>query len=185
MNVFDFDKTIYNGNSIVQFCLWLLQRHPRLWFRLVKILVYTIPYLLRLRDRKWLIEHYYVSFMSRIDVEREAEEFWRTYGHKRMKKWYLKMKQPTDVISTASPEFFVAPMAKKLGVRLQGTLISQETGRMTSYNRGREKVVRFRAKYGKAKIDRFYSDSHADAPLADIAKQAFWVDGDKITPWPK
>lgn len=185
MNVFDFDKTIYNGNSIVQFCLWLVRRHPRLWFGLVKISVYTIPYLLRLRNRKWLIERCYIGFMPYINSKREVEEFWRTYGHKRIKKWYLRMKQPTDVISTASPEFFVAPMAKELGVRLQGTLINTKTGRMTSYNRGREKVVRFRKEYTKAKIDKFYSDSHADAPLAGFAKQAFWVDGDKITPWPK
>lgn len=32
-------------------------------------------------------------------------------------------------------------------------------------------------------IDEFYSDSHSDDPLARLAKQAFLVKGEKLTPW--
>ena len=32
-------------------------------------------------------------------------------------------------------------------------------------------------------IDEFYSDSKSDEPLAKIAKSAFLVDGDIISPW--
>jgi len=124
--------------------------------------------------------------MPQVDAEQEAAEFWRAHGYRQIKKWYLKMKRPSDVISTASPEFFVQPLAKKLGVQLLGSQVDPKTGRMIGgYNRGEEKVVRFRAEYGKAEIDKFYSDSHSDAPLAKIAKKAFWVKGEKVTPWPK
>jgi putative flippase GtrA len=48
---------------------------------------------------------------------------------------------------------------------------------------GEEKARRFRARYAGEKIDRFYSDSLSDAPLAGIAGQSFMVTGDRIVPW--
>jgi phosphoserine phosphatase len=51
-------------------------------------------------------------------------------------------------------------------------------------NRDREKPVRFRAQYPDAEITKFYSDSRSDDPMAHIAKQAFMVRGNHITPWP-
>ena len=185
MNVFDFDKTIYNGNSIVQFYFWLLRRHPRLWPKFLKIFLWAAAYGLHLRSKKWYLEHCYSHILPSINTEQEAAEFWRTHGHKKIKPWYLKIKQPTDVISTASPEFFVSPIAKQLGVHLIGTQINPKTWcTLDKYNWGPHKVTYFHAKYGKAKIDHFYSDSRTDAPLAQIANQAFLVKGSKITPWP-
>ena len=34
-------------------------------------------------------------------------------------------------------------------------------------------------------IEQFYSDSKTDQPLADMAKEAFLVDGDKLYIWSK
>ncbi len=44
---------------------------------------------------------------------------------------------------------------------------------------------RYLEAFGDAPIDNFYSDSMIDAPLARMARQAFWVRGDNILPWPK
>ena len=60
------------------------------------------------------------------------------------------------------------------------------TGHILGLNcHDREKVRRFRAEYPDAVIDNFYSDSFADAPLAEIAQKAFMVKKDQILPWPE
>ena len=41
------------------------------------------------------------------------------------------------------------------------------------------------SEYPDAVIDNFYSDSFADAPLAEIAQKAFMVKKDQILPWPE
>ena len=59
------------------------------------------------------------------------------------------------------------------------------TGKITGENcRGGEKPLRFRAEYPEAVVEAFYSDSTADAPMAALAKKAWLVKGDKLSPWP-
>ena len=48
---------------------------------------------------------------------------------------------------------------------------------------GKEKVRRFREKFGNAIIDEFYSDAYCDTPLAEIAVKSFMVKRDKISDW--
>ena len=42
---------------------------------------------------------------------------------------------------------------------------------------------RFREVFGQSSIDKFYSDSYSDTPMAEIANKAFMVKKDEITPW--
>jgi phosphoserine phosphatase len=48
---------------------------------------------------------------------------------------------------------------------------------------GKEKVVRFRALYKNNKVDKFYSDSKSDTPMAMISEEPYLVKGNKIKPW--
>ena len=32
MNVYDFDGTIFSSDCSIGFCIWCMNRHPRLWF---------------------------------------------------------------------------------------------------------------------------------------------------------
>jgi putative flippase GtrA len=62
--------------------------------------------------------------------------------------------------------------------------IDPKTGSYRGKNcHGEEKARRFREIYPDAEIDRFYSDSCSDAPLANIAQQSFMVKGERIVPW--
>ena len=38
MNAYDFDKTIYNGDSTAHFYLFSLRRHPKIWLLLPSLL---------------------------------------------------------------------------------------------------------------------------------------------------
>ena len=60
-----------------------------------------------------------------------------------------------------------------------------KTGKIAGENcYGEEKVCRFYgAGYEKGSIDEFYSDSLSDSPLAEIAKTAYIVQGEKLILW--
>ena len=45
-------------------------------------------------------------------------------------------------------------------------------------------VKRFREAFPDGQIDAFYSDSFSDAPLARIARQAWLVKKETLSPWP-
>lgn len=62
--------------------------------------------------------------------------------------------------------------------------VDDKTGNFVSRNcYGEEKVKRFKKMYSTEKIDNFYSDSLTDLPLAQLAKSAYMVRGEKLKLW--
>jgi phosphoserine phosphatase len=117
------------------------------------------------------------------DMRSFLEDFWAVYERK-LSDWYLRQKSGSDVIVSASSRFALEPICRKLGVNLIATEVDARTGRFYSPNcHGEEKVRRFRLVYPDAEIDFFYSDSLTDAPLARLAKKAFLVRKEKLSPW--
>ena len=117
-------------------------------------------------------------------MEQIVLDFWEEYRD-HLQDWYLRQKQPDDVILSASPEFLLAPICEELGVRLIGTPMDPYTGKIRGLNcHDEEKLRRFYREYPEGHIERFYSDSRSDEPLAKIADQAFLVGKDVIQPWP-
>ena len=77
-------------------------------------------------------------------------------------------------------------ICKRLQVDYIASKVDRSTGQLIGANcRGEEKVKRFTTAYPHAIIDSFYSDSKADQPLANMAKKAFLVNGNKIYLWLK
>ena len=96
------------------------------------------------------------------------------------------MKQSTDVIISASPEFLLNPICNQLGVSMLATRVDNKTGLFNGENcHGEEKVRRFYEAYPNGEVDEFYSDLYCDTPLARIAQKAYIVKGEKLTPWKK
>ena len=124
--------------------------------------------------------------MSKIeDIEGAVLDFWKV-NQKKIKKFYLDMKEDSDIIISASPEFLLAPICKQLGVTLMGTRVDNRTGLFDGENcHGEEKVRRLYEVYPDAEVDEFYSDMYCDTPLARLAKRAYIVKGNKISPWKK
>ena len=87
---------------------------------------------------------------------------------------------------SASPEFVVIPACRAIGIeRVMASQVDPKTGKYTGINcHGAEKIRRMRERYPDAVVEDFYSDSHADDPLARIAKRAFMVKKDRVFPWP-
>ena len=184
MNVFDFDGTIYDGDSSKDFFFYCLKHYPKTRGKIFPVMWYGAGFGLRIVKKKTFKQKLF-SIVTKIpDIENAVLDFWEE-KRKNIKKWYLEMKEPTDVIISASPEFLLAPICKELGVGcMMATRVDNKTGLFDGENcHGKQKVTRFYALYPDAEIDKFYSDMYCDTPLALLAKEAYIVKGERLSPW--
>lgn len=185
MNVYDFDQTLFNPDSSFLFTITCLKKYPGLFFRILPgVTVKAIGKLLGKASTKELKEKIF-AFLPYLDnVDDEVAEFWAKNGD-RIERWYLAQKRNDDLIISASPEFLLTPVCKRLGVQYIATRMDKKTGKIKGENcSNTEKVRRLYEEYPDAVINEFYSDSLIDAPLAKLARKAFVVRYDRLTPWP-
>lgn len=183
MNVYDFDGTIYDGDSSIDFYIFCLRQYPSVWGSLSSTIGASISYLAGTLDKTEYKERYF-SFLTLVpDIDEALEHFWDTHERK-IKTWYLKQKHESDLVISASPEFLLSPISKRLNVKLVASRVNKRTGVFEGLNcRDDEKVRRFEREGHISDIDAFYSDSLADQPLASRVSHAFMVKGDEIIPW--
>lgn len=183
MNVYDFDGTIYNGDSTVDFFLYVLKRKPSLIRYAPKQLWGFILYGVK-RISKTKLKEYFFSFLPSINTEGLAESFWDQNQHK-IFDWYRNQQKRDDIVISASPEFLLSPICKRLAIsRLLASEVDPQTGTFTGTNcHGPEKVRRLESEYSVTHIDHFYSDSRSDLPLANIAGKAFLVKHGVVSEW--
>lgn len=180
INAYDFDKTIYDGDSSADFYKYCLKRNKKVLLQAPVQLWGTILYLLKIIDKTKFKEHVF-SFLKRIDnIDDYIDDFWNN-NFKNIKKWYINQKEKTDVVISASPEFLLKPLEKKLNVSIIASKVDKKTGKFLSKNcHDYEKIKRYEEKYSK-KIKAFYSDSiKADRAMFEYAKKAFLVTKDKV-----
>lgn len=183
MNVYDFDGTLYNGDSSVDFYIFALKKQPALVRYLPGQFWGFLRYALgRTGKREW--KGAFFSFLQGIDGTALAEEFWER-RQDRVVDWYESLRQPGDLVISASPSFLLGPICQRIGIRrLIATEMDPATGALLGENcRGEEKVRRLRAQYGAEPVECFYSDSQVDLPLARLAHRAFLVKKGHICPW--
>lgn len=185
MNVYDFDKTIFDGDSTFRFYMFCVKKKKSLLWGLWAVLFPFAFYLLGFMTKTKFKERLYKTFLPKIDAEALLPEFWEeNYG--RIKKFYLERQREDDVIISASPLFIVKPCCDRLGIKhLYASNVDPKTGIYDGENcHGEEKVRRFEAAgFNKEDIEEFYSDSLSDTPLALLAKNAYVVTGEKLERW--
>ena len=183
MNVYDFDKTIYRGASTVDFWRHCLRRYPGAARALPGPLAKALAFRQGRCSREQFKERFYQFLRFVPEAAQEAERFWdrRLIG---IEPWYRAQQSNTDVIISASPDFLIGAACRRLGVRFLASPVDARSGQLLGPNcRGEEKVRRFRSAYGAAEVERFYSDSCSDAPLAALAQEAFLVRRGQVLPW--
>lgn len=184
MNVYDFDKTIYDGDSTVNFYKYCVRKKPAVLKCLPKQICAAFKYyFFKVYDKTQMKEVFYLFLKELDDVDSLLESYWEENMAK-IKDWYKKSKKDDDVIISASPEFLLEIPCKKLGVKLIASRVCKKTGKYDGVNcHGKEKVKRFYAEFPDGAIDEFYSDSYSDTPLAKISKKAYMVKKNKIFEW--
>lgn len=184
MNVFDWDGTIYHGDSSKDFVFYCFKKYPKTRKNIPKCLFFGALFGLRIVKKLTFKQKLFSLVKDVDDIDLAVEEFWNSHKHK-IHNWYLDMKKPDDVVISASPEFLLEPICKELGV---GTMMASKTDKHTGVFDGKnchgeEKVVRFRQLFPNDEVDEFYSDLYCDTPMARLAKRAYIVKGEKLKPW--
>ena len=184
MNVYDFDKTIFNPDSSAKFIAYCIKKKPYTAYVLPSAMFGYIKYKMGFQVKDRAKEKIFRLIRHFQPLDKYVEDFWNK-NKKGISKYYINQKKSDDVVISASPSFLLRGICKELGV---GTLIASEcdekTGKWLRPNcYGEEKVRRFREVFGDAEIDEFYSDSFSDEPLAKSAKKAYIVDRENLTPW--
>lgn len=184
MNVYDFDGTIYRGDSTIDFYFFCLQKNPLLCRYLPRQILAALKYKMKKQSKEQFKTQFF-SFLNGItDIDSMVKLFWDRNEDK-IAEWYQKQKNEQDVLISASPEFLLMEISKRLGIQnLIASEIDKDSGLLEGKNcYGIEKVKRFRKEFPQDEIHIFYSDSKSDQPMADIAKQSFFVKNGKPKEW--
>ncbi len=184
MNVYDFDNTIYRGESSLDLFFYYLKKNPSLVRYLPKAVVGITKYKLGMVAIDGLLNNYAVfaeDFLRGIKtLDEDMEDFWDKHMHK-VKPFYLAQQREDDLIISASPEFFLEVLFKRIGIKnFIGTTVDMEKGKVRFACFRENKIPAFKSRYPNAKIENFYSDSMNDKPLMDISKNVFLVKGNRI-----
>lgn len=184
INVYDFDNTIYHGDSSYDFFRHCAAKYPRVLLSALGALPGFLAMLLGLSEKTRVKQRFYQYLKHVPEVDEEVERFWQTHD-RNLKRWYFEQKRADDLIISASPEFLLRPLMKRLELAFLASRVDSKTGLYDGPNcHGEEKVRRFMQSWPDAEIEKFYSDSFHDTPLARLAKEPFLVCGDAIKPFP-
>ncbi len=181
VNLYDFDNTIYKGDSSTDFFFYSLMRYPSIFKQIPKCLLAAIKYKLKIMTKTEMKEVFF-SFLPLIDnIDEHVQSFWKTHSCY-IKEFYLKKDHSKDIIISASPEFLLQPIIEELKVLdLIGSRVNKKSGKFQGLNcHGEEKVQRLNKQYSNIEVMRSYSDSKSDIPILKLAKKAYYVKGNKV-----
>ena len=185
MKVFDFDGTIYDGDSSLDFYFFCLRKKLSVLLYVPMQVWAALGYIVRIYSKTQFKERFFCFLKAFSDIDTVVTAFWITHTA-RLKPILLELVDPKSVIISASPEFLLKPVVDSMNTgTLLATRMDKKCGRITGKNCfGAEKISRFKTYFGDdAVITDFYSDSTKDKLMADMANHAFFVEGHKVTPW--
>lgn len=185
MNVYDFDNTIYDGESCFDLFLFYIRREPGL----LRLLPEVVKAFAKYKRGKVTVEAFLHAYAPMVeeklrqipDIDADMRVFWDAHMHK-IKPFYAGIRREDDWIITAAPDFSMREVCRRLGVRqCLATRVNRETCEIEYFNLRERKIEAFRTACPDGTIDSFYTDSpQNDAPLIAIAQQAFLVRGNQI-----
>lgn len=184
MKVFDFDNTIYDGESLLDFFCFCIKIKKSLIFKIPTVLYTAILY----KMNKLSIDNLYekaskltkVITSNKEDVDMYVKKFWLKNKIK-LKQNMLDKITEEDIIITASPDILIKGISSELKTKnIISSKLNVNTGKFEFICFRENKVTIFKEKYPNAIIDEFYTDSMADLPLMKMAKNVYLVNKDKI-----
>ena len=186
MNVYDFDGTIFPSDCSIGFCIWCMNRHPKLWFTFFPKAI-RITVLIKMgKMPEYLKQRKFFSYLTLLDdFDVQITRYWDK-NEKKIASWYLAQKRPDDLIISASPACIIEPIAKRLGVNFMATEYDREYGVFLNNLMYAKEKAKYIFDHGFPLIENFYSDSLADTPLALCAEKAHLVTNkaSTVVDWP-
>jgi HAD superfamily phosphoserine phosphatase-like hydrolase len=185
MNVFDFDNTIYDGESFVDLFKMMLGRDASVLRHIPRMISGVTQYKvgsLRLEEGMARYSKYVEQYLAKLpDMESIVMEFWDNNIHK-IKPFYEDVRSEDDVIVSASPEMVIGEICRRIGIKHYiASQVNPVTGQIVNMCFRENKVKAFRKVYPNVTIDCLYTDSMHDKPLMDISNHVFMVKGNNYT----
>ena len=183
MNVYDFDRTIYPGDSSIHFWRYCMLHYPKTMRVIPRATAAMVRYKRKRCTWSDVMEVFFTFLRHVPDVREAVDAFWDKNADK-IYEWYLDRKHEADVSISAAPVFLIEPICERLGVECIATEMNIATGEIIGEQCcGAEKAKRYIEKFSDTPIEKFYSDSFSDTPLARLAANAFMVDEGEISSW--
>jgi len=182
MNIYDFDNTIYDGNTNLDLIIYSFIRHP---FKVSKSILLTFPLFIGYKLKKVTfikLKETMLSFLFKINNLDEYLDCFVDKKMKNIKKWYLDNKKDNDTVMSASCEIWIIKFCNKLNIKNVISTKTDKNGKIIGKNcKGEEKVIRFNELFKNVEVNNAYSDSiKEDKPMFDIAKHAYIVKKNKL-----
>ena len=184
MKVFDFDNTLYHGESSVDLALFLIKTNKKIILHLPSIFGNLIIYKMCLASREH-IENVINNFLKtaiqdKDELDRLVDRFWEQYQD-RLDKRLLKLVRSDDIIISAGPTMLISKIKDLLNTEnIIGTEIDTDKKEVTYFNFGSNKVKRFRELYKDEKVDCFFTDSYNDKAMMDAAEKVYMVNKGRL-----
>ena len=181
MNMYDFDGTIYDGDSFKDFLIYSFKKKPIL---VTKSLIKTIFKYLKYKRGKIAFEELKETIVSFVPHIKNLNFFVQKFviKHKyKIKKIYLNQKRKDDFIITASLDFYVKPLCHSVGIKkIVATKYDLKSGKIVGKNcKSLEKARRVSKMFNK-KFANFYTDSINDKPLFEYADKVYIINHNEI-----
>ena len=186
MNVYDFDGTIFPTDCSIGFCIWCMNRHPKLWFTFAPKAIKNVILKKKGKMSEAEMQRKFFSYLTLIDdFDKQIKRYWDK-NEKKIAPWYLAQKRSDDLIISASPDCIIGPIAKRLGVNYMATEYDREFGVYLNNMMYAKEKAKYIIDHGFPVIENFYSDSLADTPLALCAEKAHLVTkkASTVIDWP-
>jgi phosphatidylglycerophosphatase C len=184
--VFDFDGTIYKGDTTKDFCWYFYRKKPlRSYYLLIQLTCWLLWRLKLLTTTQF--KSSFIQFLNRVEEEQIASllsSFWEekkslVHANLVLEISRLKKEGAHVVVVSASPELFIKTFCLSLGV---DTVFGSELKVVNNkYSllincRGEEKLKRIKRAFTDFEIIAAYSDNKDDDVLLKMAKNGCWVD---------
>lgn len=179
VKVFDFDNTIYKGESSVDFAFYMIRHNKRIVRYIPTILFSLAGYklcLLKKEKLESIINDFFAGVLDgKTSPDIFVKEFWKKHSRK-LNPEMLRLIEPEDIILSASPVFLFSGIRERLNTdQIVGTEVDFQQKKITWFNFGDNKVKRYRELYGDRTIDAFYTDSYNDKEMMAVSREVFIV----------
>ncbi|MCC8073504.1 MAG: haloacid dehalogenase-like hydrolase [Clostridiales bacterium] len=182
MRVFDFDNTIYDGESVFDFYLFSIRYNPKVAKYIFTVIAHLIDYKrgkTTMQDLEDAVIKYSGDYLTSFsNPSKMVSDFWDSHIHK-IKSWYKP--HPDDVILTASFNLMMKDVCERMGIEhCICSRVNEQTLQVEYLNFSSNKKTEFLKTFGNQTIDGFYTDNMFDKPMIDLAENAYLVKGNKI-----
>jgi phosphatidylglycerophosphatase C len=186
---FDFDGTITTKDTLLEFIKFSkgqLAFYTGFLFHFPWLLAMKLKLMPNQRVKEKILKHFFAG-MNAVDFEAQCNEFYKKVLPSLIRPGAvaeiekLKNAGAIVVVVSASPELWIQPWTKYMGVELIGSRLDvvneKITGKIIGKNcYGAEKVERIKERYRLSDYETVYAygDTSGDLPMLELAHQKFY-----------